>query len=176
MKMAKAVFMERDGIINRKLRGDCVKDWSEFSFLPGARKGMQLLKDAGFITVVVTNQRCISKGVASLEKLTEIHTRMISEIARSGGSVDAVYFCPHGVDEGCGCRKPAPGMVTKALRDFMSRGIGIDVKGSYFIGGGDRDMLAGKAAGLRTVKIGEGHPMADRRANSLLQAARLICS
>jgi len=176
VKRVNAVFLDRDGVINKKLRKDYVKDWSEFKFLPGARKGVQLLKDSGFITVVVTNQRCIAKGVATLDKLTEIHTRMISEIVRSGGSIDALYFCPHDIDEGCGCRKPAPGMFTKAFRDFASRGIKIDAEGSYFIGDEDKDMLAGKAAGLRTIKIGEGHPMADRQARSLLQAARLICT
>lgn len=181
MKRVKAVFLDRDGVINRKLKGDYVKDWSEFAFLPGARKGVQLLKKSGFITVVVTNQRCISKGVATLDKLTEIHTRMISEIVRSGGSIDALYFCPHGIDEGCGCRKPAPGMVAKAFRDFEARGIRIDAGESYLIGDEDKDMLAGKAAGLRTIRIGAGrkgpvHPMADRQAKSLLQAARLICS
>ncbi|OGP15933.1 MAG: hypothetical protein A2V21_304580 [Deltaproteobacteria bacterium GWC2_55_46] len=172
----KAVFIDRDGVINKKLNHDYVKEWDEFEFLPGAREGVQLMKDSGFITVVVTNQRCIARGVSTIEKLTEIHARMMGEFLRSGGSIDAVYFCPHDVHEGCACRKPEPGMVLKAVKDFESRGVAIDVENSFFVGDEEKDMLAGKAAGLRTIKIGEGHPLADEQAGSLFDAARLICS
>lgn len=175
MRAARAVFLDRDGVINRKLQKDYVKDWREFRFIRGAKKGVRLLKESGFLVVVLTNQRCISKGVATLDKLAEIHARMTGEIILRGGSIDALYFCPHGVDEGCVCRKPMPGMVFKAVRDFRNRGLAIDLKSSFLVGDEEKDMLAGRRAGVRTVKIGEAHRLADGRAESLLQAARLIC-
>lgn len=174
MRKAKAVFLDRDGVINRKLEKDFVKEWREFRFIRGAKKGVRLLKESGFLVVVLTNQRCISKGSGTLDKLAEIHARMTGEIILRGGNIDALYFCPHGVDEGCDCRKPRPGMVLKAVRDFKSRGVSIDLGGSFLVGDEEKDMIAGRRAGLRTVKIGEPHRLADGHAGNLLEAARLI--
>lgn len=174
MKRARAVFLDRDGVINSKLKKDFVKDWREFKFIRGARKGVRLLKETGFLVIVLTNQRCISKGSGTLDKLAEIHARMAGEIIRGGGCIDALYFCPHGADEGCACRKPRPGMVFKALRDFESRGLSIDLERSFLVGDEEKDMVAGRRAGLKTVKIGEAHRLADGHARNLLEAARLI--
>ncbi|MBW7957644.1 MAG: HAD family hydrolase [Deltaproteobacteria bacterium] len=174
MKNTRAVFLDRDGVINKKLRNDFVKDWREFKFIRGARKGVRLLKESGFLVVVLTNQRCISKGAGTLDKLAEIHARMAGEIIRGGGSIDAFYFCPHGIDEGCACRKPRPGMIFKAVRDFQSRGVSIDLERSFFVGDEEKDVIAGHRAGLKTVKIGDAHHLADRHAGNLLEAARLI--
>src|SRR5690348_1812229 len=103
------IFLDRDGVINRnRARGDYVKSWEEFQFLPGALGAIARLTQAGFRLLVVTNQACVGKGIVPWATLQEIHARMMQEIARAGGRIDAVLCCPHAAQAGCDCRKPAP--------------------------------------------------------------------
>lgn len=169
------VFLDRDGVINRKMpEGDYVKDWGEFSFLPGVLKAIKMLKGNGFLIAVITNQRCVAKGIITEEELKEIHERMVNEIRRYGGDIDAVYFCPHDVSDGCGCRKPEPGMILRAIKDFRDCNMEVDLERSYVVGDSEKDILSAKALGIKSIKVGEYLPEADMNKRDLLEAVETI--
>lgn len=147
--MAKAVFLDRDGVINRKaLEGEYVTCWDDFHFLPGVAEGVALLNRASFSVIVVTNQRCIAKGLLSTDELEEMHKRMTASLARAGANIDAIYYCPHEMEPTCDCRKPAPGMLLNA-----ARARGIELPSSWMIGDSDIDVEAGRNAGCKTVRL-----------------------
>jgi D-glycero-D-manno-heptose 1,7-bisphosphate phosphatase len=101
-----AVFVDRDGVINRRLPGDYVRAWDQFRFLPGARAGLRLLREAGYLLVVITNQRGIGRGLMSEADLAEIHRRMQLALIRAAAGVDAILHCPHDSSAGCGVAGP----------------------------------------------------------------------
>ena len=141
------IFLDRDGVINEN-RADYVKSWSEFRFLAGSREAIARLTRAGHTVVVCTNQAAIAKGHTSVEIVEDIHNRMIAEIAAVGGNIAKVYYCPHGKEANCNCRKPRPGMLLRA-RDEL----GIDLNDSVFIGDSIIDVGAGLAAGARAILV-----------------------
>ena len=152
-----AVIVDRDGVVNKRPpRGEYVTRPDEFEWLPGAREALALLRDAGHTVIVVTNQAGIARGAMTEADLEAIHERMRAE---AGGAVDRIYHCPHGWDEGCDCRKPAPGMLFQAQRDFD-----FDLTRTPFIGDDERDREAADAAGCPSILVSE------RR--TLLHAAR----
>ncbi len=170
-------FLDRDGVINRKMpEGDYVKSLEEFHFLPGVLPAIRMLKEVGFLVVVVTNQRCVSRGIITEEELGAIHKKMEEEVAMAGGAIDALYFCPHGSDHGCGCRKPEPGMIFKAINDFADNGVKIDMASSFIVGDSPKDIAAGRAAGLFTVKVAGRLEEADMVSNDLHTAVRALCT
>src|SRR5215831_20903126 len=112
MAMKRAVFLDRDGVINRKVaEGAYVTRWEEFQFLPGVAQAISLLNRAGWSVIVISNQRCVAKGLLSIETLEAIHQRMREELLVGGAKLDGIYYCPHEKEESCDCRKPAPGML-----------------------------------------------------------------
>ena len=168
----RAVFLDRDGVINRRLPGAYVRRWEEFRFCPGARAGMRLLREAGYLLVVFTNQRGIGRGLMTEEDLAAVHGRMAAELARAGAPVEAIYHCPHDVHEGCDCRKPMPGMLRRALARFP-----VDPLRSWVIGDSLSDLQAGDALGIPGILVaprGADRPPGVRAAGSLLAAARLV--
>lgn len=149
--MNKAVFLDRDGVINRKApEGKYITQWNDFEFLPGAADAIKALNQAGFLVIVVTNQRCVAKGLLTESKLRLIHERMIRELKKQGAVIDAVYYCPHEVEARCLCRKPEPGMILQAAKDHD-----INLAISWMVGDCLKDVEAGKAAGCKTVWITE---------------------
>jgi D-glycero-D-manno-heptose 1,7-bisphosphate phosphatase len=172
--MSRAAFLDRDGVINQKApRGEYITRWKEMQFLPGVAEGIALLNRAGFRVIVVSNQRCVAKGLITASELDLIHERMRDALARAGGSVDAIYYCPHELQPPCTCRKPRPGMLLEAARAHN-----IDLSASWMIGDSDKDVEAGKNAGCRTVRLVESdeaeNVKADVVASSLLDAALKI--
>lgn len=141
------VFLDRDGVINEN-RSDYVKSWQEFHFLPEAKEAIARLTNAGHRIIVCTNQACIARGIITVETVEDIHRRMLAEIAQVGGKIERVYYCPHGKDEHCCCRKPRPGMLLRA-RDEL----GIEMQDAIFIGDSISDVRAGLAAGVQTVLV-----------------------
>ena len=141
------IFLDRDGVINEN-RSDYVKSWSEFRFLPGVPEAISQLTQAGHRIIVCTNQAGIARGSMSVEAVEDIHHRMRTELARQGGLIEHVYYCPHGKDEQCRCRKPLPGLLFRA-RDER----GLDLRDAVFIGDSITDVRAGQAAGIRTVLV-----------------------
>ncbi len=141
------IFLDRDGVINQN-RSDYVKSWSEFDFLQGSKEAIAMLTRAGHRIVVSTNQASIYRGMTSVDVVDDIHHRMMSEVAQIGGRIEKVYYCPHGKDEGCFCRKPRPGMLLQA-RDEL----GIDMNDALFIGDSITDIRAGLAAGIPVILV-----------------------
>jgi D-glycero-D-manno-heptose 1,7-bisphosphate phosphatase len=148
----KAVFLDRDGVINRKApEGHYVTSWEQMEFLPGVLDAVRLLNQAGYFVVIATNQRCVAKGLITNSQLEALHDRMRREFESAGAVIDAIYYCPHDYQPPCHCRKPEPGMLLEAARKHS-----IDLAASWMIGDSEHDVEAGRRAGCRTVRVIEG--------------------
>jgi D-glycero-D-manno-heptose 1,7-bisphosphate phosphatase len=171
--MKKAAFLDRDGVLNRKApEGEYVTRWEEMEFLPGAREAVRLLNQAGYFVAVVSNQRCVAKGLITIAELESLHVLMRDEFAASGARIDAIYYCPHDFQPPCGCRKPQPGMLLEAARTHR-----LDRTESWMIGDSAHDVEAGRNAGCRTVLLtveGESSAAAEVVASTLLDAVHKI--
>lgn len=143
----KAVFLDRDGVINQKPpEHDYVKNWKEFEFVSGIEELIKKANSKGYLVIVITNQRGIARGLVTEETVQKIHCKMISELRKKGAIIDAVYYCPHDIEDKCDCRKPKPGMILKASKDFN-----VDLKKSILIGDDKNDIIAGNKAGCKTI-------------------------
>lgn len=172
--MSRAVFLDRDGVINRKAAGEgYVTSWEEIDLLPGAAQGISILKRFGFLVIVVTNQRCVAKGLLSAGELEYIHAQLCDQVAAMGGRIDQVYYCPHEKEPRCECRKPSPGMLLAAAREHR-----IELKSSWMIGDSDDDVEAGRAVGCRTARVVGHHTSVNSRpdvvASSLIDAVKQL--
>src|SRR6266571_4881246 len=146
------IFLDRDGVINRnRPRGEYVKSWEEFQFLPGARDAIARLTKAGFRLLVVTNQACVGKGIVSWLTVQEIHARMMQEVARAGGQIEAVLCCPHMEDSGCDCRKTAPGLIRRAQEEYQ-----VDLRRAIMVGDSAKDVQAATAIGMPAIMVLSG--------------------
>ena len=172
--MSKAAFLDRDGVINRKApEGQYITRWEDFHFHPGVAEGIALLNLAGFDVIVVSNQRCVAKGLLTIAELDLIHERMVEQLANANAFLTAIYYCPHDNQPLCHCRKPAPGKLFQAAREHS-----VDLANSWMVGDSEIDMLAGKTAGCRTLWImndGASPQVAtDLSASSLFEAAQKL--
>lgn len=143
------LFLDRDGVINRKIEHNYVLKFSDFIFMPGALIAIKKLTSIFNRILVVTNQQCVGKGLITEYELEEIHKKMMNEIESEGGKIDKIYFCPCLESEDCECRKPKAGMIIEALQDFSN----IDLDRSYLVGDSDSDIAAGNSQGLNTIKV-----------------------
>jgi histidinol-phosphate phosphatase family protein len=146
-----ALFLDRDGVINKKLENDYVKHWIEFEFLEGSIDAIRYLAGLFGRVVVVTNQQGIGKRLYRTEDLELIHKNMLYEIAYHGGRIDQVYFSPHLASENHPSRKPCIGMALQARQDHPA----IDFTKSLMVGDSMSDMEFGRKAGMKTVFISE---------------------
>jgi D-glycero-D-manno-heptose 1,7-bisphosphate phosphatase len=172
--MLRAVFLDRDGVINRKMpEGHYVTRWEEVQFLPDGAEAVKRFRGAGFLVLLVSNQRVIAKGLITRRELEALHRRMWEKLFRGEPGFDGVYYCPHDIDPPCGCRKPQPGMLLAAAQDR-----GIDLTASWMVGDSETDVEAGRRAGCRTIRIGlpevRFSTAADEVAESLEEAASII--
>lgn len=170
--MNKAVFLDRDGVINEVLteRVKFVNHPSQLFLIEGVGKAVKLLYDKGFTIFVVTNQGGVGLGYMKEAMLQRIHTKMIKEIEQEGGRIKEVAYCAHAPYAGCSCRKPEPEMIASLAAKY-----GISLEHSYMIGDRDVDILAGKGAGTKTILIGSEDHGADQSFDTLLNAADWIC-
>jgi D-glycero-D-manno-heptose 1,7-bisphosphate phosphatase len=152
MHRRRAVFLDRDGVLNYNRR-DYVKAPDEFVAIPGAAEAVAALKRAGWVVVVASNQSGLGRGLFDQATLDAIMAKMRAGLEAEGGGPDAVYYCPHPPSAGCDCRKPAPGMVLRAAREHR-----LDLACSFFVGDTRCDVECGRAAGLRTVLVETGLP------------------
>lgn len=143
--MNRAVFLDRDGTISRDVPY-CSRP-EDMELLPGVARGVAYLSQH-FTVVVVTNQSGVARGYFTEEMLDRIHRRMLQELSREGGRVDAIYYCPHHPQDNCECRKPAPGLILAATQEMD-----IDLTGSYLMGDQLPDIAAARGAGCRAVLI-----------------------
>ena len=158
MNKQKAIFLDRDGTINKYV--GFLRDIYDFELLPGVAEAIRKINESGYLAIVITNQPVIARGEVTWEQLEEIHNKMETLLGKEGAYLDAIYFCPHHPDKGfegeipelkidCDCRKPKPGLIYKAAEEFN-----IDLSQSWMVGDGKNDILAGKNAGCKTALIG----------------------
>lgn len=153
----KAIFLDRDGVINRDPGfGDYVKSWKEFQFLPGAIEAIKKLNENNYEIFVFSNQAGVGKGLFTQEELDEITMNMLKEIEAKGGRIKSIVYCTHRPDAGCSCRKPKTGMIEDA-----TKGLDIDFKSTYFIGDSRLDIGAGKNAGCKAILLLTGKERAE---------------
>lgn len=169
----KAIFLDRDGTINKMV--GFVTKLEQFELIKGAAEAIKLINKSGYLAIVVTNQPVIARGDCTFEDLQAIHDKMETELGKAGAFVDGIYVCPHHTDKGfegerleykciCDCRKPKPGLLLQAAKDFN-----IDLSESYIIGDSYRDIEAGENAGVKKCIQVEGN-----KANGLLDAVKNI--
>jgi histidinol-phosphate phosphatase family protein len=159
--MNKAVFLDRDGVINRKPpEGQYVTRWEEMHILPDAAEAIRLLNRAFFRVMVVSNQRCVAKGLITVRELESMHRQMCKQLAAAGATIHGVYYCPHETVPACSCRKPAPGLLLAAAREHQ-----LDLEASWMIGDSEIDVEAGRNAGCRTARLLESNGISDGKAD-----------
>ena len=150
----KAIFLDRDGTINKYV--GFLRNIDDFELLPTVAEAIKQINKSGYLAIVVTNQPVIARGEVTFVELDEIHNKMETLLGAEGAYLDGIYFCPHHPDSGfegevkelkfdCKCRKPKPGMLLQAAKDFN-----IDLARSYMIGDGEHDKGVGEAAGCKT--------------------------
>jgi D-glycero-D-manno-heptose 1,7-bisphosphate phosphatase len=164
-----AVILDRDGVLNRKMpRAEYVCSWADWQWLPGSREAIRALVDSGYRVIVVTNQAGVARGALTEEALASIHDMMQHEVEAAGGRIDAIYCCPHGWDEDCTCRKPKPGMLLQAQREFN-----LDLSQVTFIGDDERDGEAAVRANCRFRMVAEGTSLMEI-VNNLIADRRIV--
>lgn len=154
----KAVFLDRDGTINKY--AGFLRSVDEFELLDGVADAIKKINASGYLTIVVTNQPVIARGEMTFDELEVIHNKMETLLGKEGAYLDSIYYCPHHPHKGyagerselkfdCDCRKPKPGMLLKAAQDFN-----IDLSQSWMVGDGENDVRAGQNAGCQTALVG----------------------
>ena len=152
--MNKAVFLDRDGVINKEKK-DYVKNVSELEIFPEI-ESIKLLKDLGFLVIVITNQSAINRGLTTTQNVDLIHDYIQNFLKTKGTQIDAFFYCPHRPDEYCDCRKPKPGLILKA-----SKKMNIDLTSSWMIGDNEIDIQAGKIASCKTILLSSSYTLKD---------------
>jgi len=149
MNKLKTVFVDRDGVINQE-RSDYVKSITELAIYPNVAKNIKLLKDAGFLVVVITNQSAVNRGIITHEMINQIHNSIQDHLKKHGTFLDGFYYCPHIPNENCNCRKPKPGLLQQAILE-----LNIDLNSSWMIGDSDSDIEAADSIGCKAIKIND---------------------
>ena len=169
----KAIFLDRDGTINKYV--GFLRNIDDFELIEGVSEAIKMINQSGYLAIVVTNQPVIARGEVTWDELHEIHKKMETLLGKDGAYIDGMYICPHHPDKGfegerpeykfdCDCRKPKPGLLLQAAKDFN-----IDLSLSYMIGDSERDVEAGKAAGCK-----ESIMVETNKENSLLEVCASI--
>ncbi len=156
-KLQPAVFLDRDGTIIKQV--ELLHRATDVKLLPGAAKAVKAMNKLGYLTVIVTNQPVVARGISTPKEVDQIHALLIGRLGKSGAKIDAVYYCPHHSEATlkkyrlrCKCRKPEIGMILDAAKKY-----GIDLKKSFMVGDSTRDTQAGNRAKLRTILVKTGH-------------------
>ncbi len=169
----KAVFIDRDGTLIEEV--NFLSRVEDLRLFPYTLEALKLLKDAGWLVIVLTNQSGVGRGIFEEDAVHSIHREMQSQL---GGIIDAFYFCPHLPCDGCTCRKPGLGMIESAMADFA-----IDLTESWMIGDKKIDVETGKSAGARSALVMTGYGRShsndldvtpDVLAENLLDAVREV--
>ena len=162
----RAVFLDRDGTVN--VYKGFLTNIDEFELIDGVAEAIKKINSSGYLCILVTNQPVIARGEVTYEELEQIHNKLETLLGLQGSYIDGIYYCPHHPHKGyegevpelkidCDCRKPKPGMLYKAAKDFN-----IDLSKSYMVGDSENDIKAGTLAGCKTVLVGmTQHDMYD---------------
>jgi D-glycero-D-manno-heptose 1,7-bisphosphate phosphatase len=146
----KLVILDRDGVINYD-SDEYIKSPEEWKPIPGSVEAISRLHREGYHVVVATNQSGIARRLFDLNALSKIHNKMLDAIRSEGGEIEGIFFCPHGPDDGCRCRKPLPG-----LYDEIADRLKVNLNGIYAVGDTERDVLAARSVGARPVLVRTG--------------------
>lgn len=177
-KKQKAIFLDRDGTIN-KYKG-FIRNIEDIELIDGVADAIRKINEMGYLAIVVTNQPVIARGEATVQEVNEMHNKIETLLGNDGAYIDGLYYCPHHPDKGfegeveelkikCNCRKPEPGMLLRATKDFN-----IDLKESWMIGDSKNDIIAGKKAGCKTALIGHDEIGSNLKGESLIQLINQI--
>lgn len=168
-----AIFLDRDGVVSKEI--NLLNKPEDLVLIEGASEAIKSINEHGYLAIIVTNQPVVARNLCSLEELDYIHAKLETLLGKSGAYLNAIYFCPHHPDSGypgerkefkikCNCRKPAPGMLLKATKDFN-----INLTKSYMIGDRESDIKAGENAGVKkSILIDQNKP------NALLECVKNI--
>lgn len=171
--MQRAIFLDRDGVINKVIfrksnnKPESPRSFEEFELFEGTEDFLKRLKEEGFLTIIVTNQPDIARGLTSQKTLNKMHNFIKDNL-----SIDDIFVCPHDDDSSCQCRKPKPGMLLQAAKKWD-----IDLKNSFFIGDTWRDVETGENVGCTTILIDypyNGKIKSDFRVADLKCAGKII--
>ena len=171
MSKKRAIFLDRDGVINKVAMRDGVpagpRKFEDFALVEGVKDAVQSFRRMGFLIIVNTNQPDIGRSLLPEEELNKMHTLVRNELP-----VDDIFICPHDDADDCPCRKPRPGMLLEAARKWE-----IDLKKSFAIGDRWKDMEAGRAAGCRTILLERSYnrgASADSRISDIKEAEAIV--
>ena len=162
-----AIFLDRDGVLNADKGLICRAE--DLELLPKTAEVVRKINESEYLAIVITNQPVVARGLCTIEELDAIHKKLETKLGEGHAKLDALYFCPHHPDAGypgenaaykveCDCRKPKPGMLLRAAKDFT-----IDLAGSFFVGDSGRDIEAAHAAGVTAIGVGTGVGLKDAK-------------
>lgn len=167
MVKQRAVFLDRDGTINREV--DILRRLDQLNILPGAAQAIRELNRLGYLAIVITNQPVVARGWLTEKEIDEIHAVLVERLGKKGAKLDAIYYCPHHPNANlkryrleCRCRKPNIGLVREAIKKFK-----INPRKSFMVGDSTRDILTGKRVGLKTILVKTGYAGKDGKYNAV---------
>jgi len=146
----KLIILDRDGVINED-SDNYIKSADEWVAIPGSLESISRLNHAGYKIAIATNQSGLSRGLFTINALNEIHQKLYRSLDRVGGHIDAIFFCPHGPNDNCTCRKPKPGMLHQIKKTFS-----IDLSSVFVVGDSYRDIVSAKAANAIPILVRTG--------------------
>ena len=153
----KYIFLDRDGVINeRPPKAEYVRRPEDFVWLDGAKEAIKKLNDAGYVVIEISNQAGIARGVMSEKDFEDVQSKMSNDLLDIGAKIDAVYYCPHGWDDHCECRKPKPGMLFQAQKDYS-----INLTECVLIGDDERDIITAHNANMKGILVTDGYSLND---------------
>lgn len=163
----KYIFLDRDGTLDVRPPKACyVEKPEDFIWLPGAKEAVKKLKDAGYFIILVSNQAGIAMGRMTDEDVARVNEKMQDDLLAIGACIDAIYYCPHGWDSTCSCRKPKPGMLYQAQKDYS-----INLPECYLIGDDERDIQTAENADVKGILVDENYTLLDA-VNDLLEGKK----
>lgn len=150
------LFLDRDGVINRRIPGAYINTIDDFQILPGVLDAISSLSKMFNHVIVVTNQQGIRLGLLTPGQLEAVHNHLLSEVSRAGGCIDSIYYCGDLARQPGNCRKPSPAMAMRAKSDYHD----IDFSKSIMVGDSISDVAFGQNLGMKTILVGEqlGYP------------------
>lgn len=188
MTKVSVIFLDRDGVINEQAPPhQYITRWKDFRVLPGVYEAIQVFNVAGFKIFIVSNQRCIARGMATAEVVEKLHEQLKADMENHDCYIDDIYFCPHDEADNCDCRKPKTGMLERAKLYLEAKGLAVDKNHSWMIGDFTSDIQTGINFGINTAQVLSGGTDTSREkliitdnlqhiiVSNLLCAAKKIC-
>ena len=153
----KYIFIDRDGTLNvRPKKAEYIVKPEDFIWLDGAKTAIKKLNDAGYFVILISNQAGIARGAMSEDDFYKVQKKMGDDLKVIGAHIDAVYFCPHGWDDNCECRKPKPGLIYKAQKDYS-----INLSNCVMIGDDERDIITANNADMKGILVNDNYKFID---------------